>query len=151
MDPDSLSTNLDNLDDLATSYNVPGPTATSNDLASATASLDDYDDYDDDDDDSFGIPSSIESVLATAVPSSFLSQMADPTAHSSIVSEIEDGHFPDWYNDLPTSVKSWFETAYGGSDASSSDGPTSPGAASNVVVASGLLGAAGILAAAVLL
>lgn len=98
------------------------------------------------------IPASIESVIATAVPQSFLSQMADPTAASSIVNEIEHGHYPSWYEDLPSSVKSWLQSHYAGEAGSSgSSGSTTPGAASTGMVATGLLGAAGVFALAVLL
>ncbi|KAJ6145839.1 hypothetical protein N7470_009734 [Penicillium chermesinum] len=94
-------------------------------------------------------PASIASVLATAVPESFLSQMANPSAASSIANEIEHGHYPSWYSDLPSSVKSWIQSEC--PSESGSDKPNFPGAASHTAVASSLLGAAGILAAAVLL
>ncbi|PKY05183.1 hypothetical protein P168DRAFT_304229 [Aspergillus campestris IBT 28561] len=57
-------------------------------------------------------PSSIISVLMTAVPPSFYSQMGDPDARSSVFNDIHDGHYPDWYNELPNSVKTYISTAY---------------------------------------
>lgn len=57
-------------------------------------------------------PSSIISVLITAVPPSFYSQMGDPDARSSVYKDIHEGHFPDWYKELPNSVKTYISTAY---------------------------------------
>ncbi|KAI9932897.1 hypothetical protein ASPWEDRAFT_166548 [Aspergillus wentii DTO 134E9] len=115
-------------------------------------------------------PSSIQSVLATAVPASFLSQMANPSAQSSLVSEIQNGHFPSWYKDLPGDVKTYLSTHYatgamqtgagatttGGSaqstSGSNSDSTSTGGApAATGAVAASLAGAAGILGLAVIL
>lgn len=65
-------------------------------------------------------PSSIISVLMTAVPPSFYSQMGDPDARSSVFNDIHGGHYPDWYNELPNSVKTYISTAY------QTDGPSKP-------------------------
>lgn len=108
-------------------------------------------------------PPSIQSVLITAVPASYLSQMANPSARSSLINEIQHGNYPSWYDDLPGNVKSWIHDHYAsatGFGASPTDGAGSdsgphgpvPGAAPpSGVIATGLLGAAGILAAAVML
>jgi hypothetical protein len=111
-------------------------------------------------------PPSIESVLATAIPPSYLSQLANPTAASSIISEIQHGHYPSWYQQLPGSVKAWLTSHYAtanpaaatgassGSSGSSGSGgaPHGNGAgASTGVLATGFMGAAGILAAALML
>ncbi|RAH45188.1 uncharacterized protein BO95DRAFT_464259 [Aspergillus brunneoviolaceus CBS 621.78] len=58
------------------------------------------------------IPTSVESVLRTALPTFYLSQIADPSARASIVSEIRDGLRPEWYSTLPADVKHFFSTAY---------------------------------------
>ncbi|RHZ56292.1 uncharacterized protein CDV56_108032 [Aspergillus thermomutatus] len=57
------------------------------------------------------VPSSILAVVATAIPASFISAMANPTSVSSIVSEIEAGTYPAWYSSLPDSVKAWATSA----------------------------------------
>ncbi|KAJ5166919.1 uncharacterized protein N7482_005700 [Penicillium canariense] len=89
-------------------------------------------------------PPSIESVLVTAVPMSYLSQMENPSARASIFSEIHAGHYPSWYRQLPSSVKEWISSHYatgavetgasstgssGGSSSSSGSGSGAPGAA----------------------
>lgn len=109
-------------------------------------------------------PPSIESVLATAIPPSYLSQLANPTAASSIFSEIHNGHYPSWYQDLPGSVKAWITSHYatgnaavatgsssGSSGSSGSGGAAHGNAASTGVLATGFMGAAAILAIAVML
>ncbi|KAJ5359059.1 uncharacterized protein N7496_011472 [Penicillium cataractarum] len=109
-------------------------------------------------------PPSIESVLATAIPPSYLSQLANPTAASSIISEIQHGHYPSWYQDLPSSVKAWITSHYmtgstaaatggsSGSSGNSGSGSAAHGnAASTGVLATGFMGAAAILAIAVML
>ncbi|KAJ5172451.1 hypothetical protein N7492_005044 [Penicillium capsulatum] len=53
------------------------------------------------------IPTSIREVLATAIPVSWYYDLLDPVSRSSIVSEISQGVYPDWYNALPTSVLAW--------------------------------------------
>ncbi|PLN85328.1 hypothetical protein BDW42DRAFT_190905 [Aspergillus taichungensis] len=65
-------------------------------------------------------PSSIISVLMTAVPPSFYSQMGDSDARSSFFKDIHEGHYPDWYNELPNSVKTYISTAY------QTDAPSKP-------------------------
>lgn len=114
-------------------------------------------------------PASIESVLATAVPASFLSQMANPSAASSVYKEIKDGHYPSWYKELPSSVKDWLSTHYvdatataTGAAATDDSGSSSGGgrkgkggdtdaAPPSAMAATGLMGAACILAMAVML
>ncbi|KAJ5514319.1 hypothetical protein N7463_003871 [Penicillium fimorum] len=53
------------------------------------------------------VPSSIMSVLATAVPESWYNDLLDPTSLSSIESAVAAGTYPAWYNALPSDVKSW--------------------------------------------
>ncbi|KAJ5097269.1 hypothetical protein N7456_007990 [Penicillium angulare] len=103
-------------------------------------------------------PPSIESVLATAIPDSYLSEMADPSAASSLISSIQNGDMPSWYEDLPTSVKSWLSEHYATGAMPAATGSTSGdheggrnSAPPSGMVATGLMGAAGILAVAVLL
>lgn len=51
------------------------------------------------------------SVLETAVPSGFLSQIVhDPAFAASFVSEFEAGSSPSWFLALPTSVKEYLHT-----------------------------------------
>ncbi|KAJ5287296.1 hypothetical protein N7478_002982 [Penicillium angulare] len=57
-------------------------------------------------------PTSIRSVLATAIPSSFYMDMMDPASSSSILSDINAGNFPAWYSSLPNNVKAWATTAF---------------------------------------
>ncbi|KAJ5091625.1 hypothetical protein NUU61_006495 [Penicillium alfredii] len=99
-------------------------------------------------------PPSIQSVLMTAVPASFLSQMSNPSARSSIIHEIEDGNYPKWYQTLPASVKNWVSDHWatgapteGGSGSGGHNAASAPAG----TAALGLMGAAGILALAVML
>ncbi|KAJ5727814.1 hypothetical protein N7493_005634 [Penicillium malachiteum] len=103
-------------------------------------------------------PASIESVLATAIPASFLSEMSNPSAVSSVVSEIQHGNLPTWYQNLPGSVKSWLMEHYAtGSMPTATDGVSGSqaqghnAAAPSGLAATSLLCAACILAAAVIL
>lgn len=110
-------------------------------------------------------PPSIESVLITAVPASFMSEMANPSARSSVINEIQNGNFPSWYDNLPASVKSWVQdhwataTGFGASptggsgsgSGSGSNGPVPGAAPPSGVIATGLVGAAAVLAVAVML
>lgn len=111
-------------------------------------------------------PPSIESVLITAVPPSYLSQLANPSARSSLINEIQHGNYPAWYQHLPASVKSWLSSHYAtgtangafptdgssGSGSGSGQGSGMHGAAPpSAVVATGLMGAAGVLAVALML
>lgn len=95
-------------------------------------------------------PASIQSVLITAIPESYLSQLSNPSARSSIFSEIADGHYPQWYEDLPSSVKSWVSENYEptGGPGSGGHGNSAP---MNGVMASGVVAGVGILALAVML
>ncbi|EAW08962.1 uncharacterized protein ACLA_099060 [Aspergillus clavatus NRRL 1] len=95
-------------------------------------------------------PSSILNVLATAVPSTWIAAMANPTSVSSIVNDIEHGTYPAWYSSLPESVKAWATSAAlgdlgveatatpsAGSDSSSSDASTKGTTAGPAETASG--------------
>lgn len=59
------------------------------------------------------IPTSILAVIETAIPTSWLSEIMDPSSRDSIISEIQAGTMPAWYNSLPSSVKAWATTAGG--------------------------------------
>ncbi|KAF7131238.1 hypothetical protein CNMCM5793_004288 [Aspergillus hiratsukae] len=118
-------------------------------------------------------PPSIASVLITAVPSSYMSQLADPTVRSSLMNDIKQGHYPDWYTDLPNSVKQWLSTNYatmtgamatatgnsgsdsgsneGGASSSSSQGAAPAAPAPTGAIAFSIAGAAGILGLALAL
>lgn len=86
----------------ATALALPQATGTSSSFAAddETALLD-------------SIPTSILTVMETAIPSSWLSEFMDPSSHDSIISEIAAGTMPAWYNSLPSSVKAW-ATSVGG-------------------------------------
>lgn len=53
------------------------------------------------------IPTSILTVLATAVPATWYQDILDPASRSSIISDIEAGTLPAWYNELPSSVRAY--------------------------------------------
>lgn len=74
--------------------------------STATASSTDTTDSDDSLD-LADVPSSIMSVLATAIPASWYDDLMDPASRSAIVSEAAAGTYPAWYNALPSSVKAW--------------------------------------------
>lgn len=57
------------------------------------------------------VPSSILTVLETAIPASWYSDFANPASQSSIIADIEAGTMPAWYNKLPASVKAWATSA----------------------------------------
>ncbi|KAI1838213.1 hypothetical protein DTO006G1_4708 [Penicillium roqueforti] len=83
----------------ATALAAPAdPTATS----SGTETADSDETYDISD-----VPSSIMSVLATAIPASWYDEIIDPASRSVIISEAAAGTYPAWYNALPSSVKAW--------------------------------------------
>lgn len=101
-------------------------------------------------------PPSIESVLATAIPPSYLTAFANPTSASSIISEIQHGHYPTWYEQLPGSVKAWLTSHYAtagpmATGSSGSSGAPHGNAAPTGALATSFMGAVAILAAAVML
>ncbi|KAJ5216325.1 uncharacterized protein N7498_002732 [Penicillium cinerascens] len=57
------------------------------------------------------VPSSILSVLETAIPASWYNDLADPASQSSMIAAMEAGTMPAWYNNLPASVKAWATSA----------------------------------------
>lgn len=59
------------------------------------------------------VPNSILTVLETAIPASWYEEILDATSRSALISEIEAGTLPSWYNALPSSVKAW-ASAQGG-------------------------------------
>ncbi|KAI9376117.1 hypothetical protein BJX61DRAFT_531079 [Aspergillus egyptiacus] len=52
-------------------------------------------------------PSSLIADIITAVPPTVLAQLLLPSGRSSIASEFQAGNTPDWYEDLPSEVKSY--------------------------------------------
>lgn len=59
------------------------------------------------------VPTSIMTVLETAIPASWYEEVLNPSSRASIISEIEAGTLPAWYNSLPASVKAWATSAGG--------------------------------------
>ncbi|KAJ5784491.1 uncharacterized protein N7503_009703 [Penicillium pulvis] len=59
------------------------------------------------------VPNSILTVLETAIPASWYEEIMDASSRSALISEIEAGTLPAWYNSLPSSVKAW-ASAQGG-------------------------------------
>jgi hypothetical protein len=54
------------------------------------------------------IPSSILTVMETAIPASWQDEViTDPAFRSSVASAAAAGTYPAWYNELPSSVKAW--------------------------------------------
>ncbi|GIJ81822.1 hypothetical protein Asppvi_000325 [Aspergillus pseudoviridinutans] len=119
-------------------------------------------------------PPSIASVLITAVPSSYMSELANPSVRSSLINDIQHGHYPSWYSALPNSVKQWISTNYasmtaaaatataksgsgsgsnGSGSQSSASSASSQGAAPAATgsIAASIVGAAGILGLALAL
>ncbi|RAL17198.1 uncharacterized protein BO97DRAFT_419445 [Aspergillus homomorphus CBS 101889] len=91
------------------------------------------------------IPTSIESVLMTALPTSYLSQLANPTARVSLISEIREGLRSEWYTELPADAKHFFSKAHVGAGmchATSRGGAPAPAATRPVP---GVVGVAAVL------
>ncbi|KAJ5834824.1 hypothetical protein N7447_000850 [Penicillium robsamsonii] len=87
-----------------------------------------------DSDDTFDIadvPSSVMSVLATAIPESWYNDLLDPASLSAIESAASAGTYPAWYNSLPSDVKSWatgqFGAGLGGASATADSSATQTG------------------------
>lgn len=57
------------------------------------------------------VPTSIMTVLATAIPASWYQEILNPASRAVMRSEIEAGTMPAWYNALPASVKAWASSA----------------------------------------
>jgi hypothetical protein len=55
-------------------------------------------------------PASLIGAIITAVPASVLLELAQPSLRSSIASEFAKGNTPEWYQSLPTAVKSYIES-----------------------------------------
>lgn len=54
------------------------------------------------------IPTSILTVMETAIPASWQDEiLTDPSFRSSVASAASAGTYPAWYNELPSSVKAW--------------------------------------------
>ncbi|KAJ5997280.1 hypothetical protein N7499_006417 [Penicillium canescens] len=86
----------------ATALAAPAPDATG-----TSSSYETSDDYDDSYYGLADVPSSILTVLATAIPSSFYDDILNPASRSAIISAAAAGTYPAWYNELPSSVKAW--------------------------------------------
>ncbi|KAL5050927.1 hypothetical protein BDW71DRAFT_171893 [Aspergillus fruticulosus] len=118
--------------DIPVATGIAGSSDSSSSSTSSSSSSSDSDSDSDSssssDGDLYGIPNSIASEIASAVPSSVLSDLANPSSLSSMYSEIQDGNYPAWATDIPDDVWDYFESAYGvdarptgGSDSSSGD------------------------------
>lgn len=58
------------------------------------------------------VPSSILTVLETAIPTPWLESIySDPAFRSEEASDVMHGTYPAWYNSLPQSVKDWATSA----------------------------------------
>jgi len=55
-------------------------------------------------------PASLIGPIITGVPVSVIVELAQPALRSSIASEFKAGHTPQWYETLPTAVKSYIES-----------------------------------------
>ncbi|KAF2756473.1 hypothetical protein EJ05DRAFT_501978 [Pseudovirgaria hyperparasitica] len=55
-------------------------------------------------------PTSLMLAIFTGVPQTVLAQLVDPSARASIASEFAAGNTPDWYNELPSGVKSYVQS-----------------------------------------
>ncbi|KAL6231572.1 hypothetical protein BDW75DRAFT_38667 [Aspergillus navahoensis] len=118
--------------DIPVATGISGSSDSSSSSSSSTSSSADSDSDSDSSSSSdgnlYGIPNSIVSEIASAVPSSVLADLANPTSLSSMYSEIQDGNYPAWATDIPDDVWDYFESAYGvdarptgGSDSSGDD------------------------------
>jgi hypothetical protein len=93
----------------ATALAAPADSTSTSSSPEFVDSSDLYDDYYEDiyDDIYEAVPSSILTVLATAIPATWYNDLLDPASRDSIVSEAMAGTYPAWYNSLPSSVKAW--------------------------------------------
>ncbi|KAF7178941.1 hypothetical protein CNMCM7691_007765 [Aspergillus felis] len=73
------------------------------------------------------VPSSVLSVLMTAIPPSVIQAFANPTEASSIINQIEQGQIPAWYSSLPADVKAWASSAAMADIADATATPTASG------------------------
>ncbi|KAK2756526.1 hypothetical protein FQN54_005419 [Arachnomyces sp. PD_36] len=53
-------------------------------------------------------PQSLVGAILTAVPGDVVADLMNPLARDSLASAFQAGDMPDWYNSLPTGVKSYF-------------------------------------------
>jgi hypothetical protein len=93
----------------ATALAAPADSTSTSSSPEFVDSNDLYDDYLEDiyDDIYEAVPSSILTVLATAIPATWYNDLFDSASRDSIVSEAMAGTYPAWYNSLPSSVKAW--------------------------------------------
>ncbi|KAJ5723894.1 hypothetical protein N7488_001929 [Penicillium malachiteum] len=74
------------------------------DSDSYATSSDDYEGYDD----GYDVPTAIESVLATAIPTTWLMEYETNEAFfTSVVDAMEKGDYPQWVDDLPSSAHAY--------------------------------------------
>ncbi|OJD16475.1 hypothetical protein AJ78_03374 [Emergomyces pasteurianus Ep9510] len=105
-------------------------------------------------------PESLIQLFASAIPQTAFRSLLDPKGRSAIASDIKAGNTPDWFNNMPSSVKSYMShvqvqatatdmpvNGKGGSTSTSSALAANPSG----VVAGGLAFAAGVLGLAVAL
>ncbi|KAL4747531.1 hypothetical protein BDW72DRAFT_196674 [Aspergillus terricola var. indicus] len=129
--PTGVSDDVPTLDEWMESQDssdIPVATGISSSSSSSSDSSSDSDSDSSSTKDLYGMPNSIASEIISAVPTSVLSDLANPSSLSSMYSEIQDGNYPAWATDLPDDVWDYFESAYGvdarptgGSDSSSGD------------------------------
>ncbi|PGG97231.1 hypothetical protein GX51_07430 [Blastomyces parvus] len=125
--------------------NMPAPTKV--EFPSVLAKLDDP-------------PASFIQIFATAIPQTAFKSLLDPEGRNAIASEMKAGNTPDWFNNLPSPVKSYLShiqvqatatdmpvNGKGGSTSTS----TALAAKQTGVVTGGLVLAAGVLGLAVAL
>jgi hypothetical protein len=58
----------------------------------------------------FNIPASVESAFIQAIPTAWISSLADPAFASSVLAEEEASIEPSWSSNEPDSVKEYFQT-----------------------------------------
>ncbi|KAJ5880550.1 uncharacterized protein N7473_011603 [Penicillium subrubescens] len=58
----------------------------------------------------FNIPAPIESACIQAIPTAWISSLADPAFASAVLAEEEPGIEPSWYSNEPDSVKEYLTT-----------------------------------------
>ncbi|KAL4879903.1 hypothetical protein BJY04DRAFT_88025 [Aspergillus karnatakaensis] len=98
---------LDDLNSLTDSLSAATPTTTGSSSSSDDDSSDSSGGFD------FDIPSSILTELMTAIPPSALAELGNEASLSSLVSEAQEGNYPDWVSDLSPEVTEYIESAWG--------------------------------------
>jgi hypothetical protein len=73
--------------------------------------------------DGITVPDSLLNVIATAVPPDVLGDLLNPASRAALASEFHAGRTPQWFQALPTEVKSYFSSV---AARMTSDGVTLP-------------------------